>query len=59
MLCSISARSARAAKQAVREQNVAAATAPLRPGPVIARNEAIHCGIGTTAWIATALRASQ
>jgi hypothetical protein len=48
----------------VREQNVAAATAPLRPGParpgpVIARNEAIHCGIGTTAWIATALRASQ
>jgi hypothetical protein len=30
-----------------------------RPRPVIARNEAIHCGLGKGTWIATALRASQ
>ena len=31
----------------------------LRPDPVIARNEAIHCGLNKGAWIATALRALQ
>ena len=30
----------------------------MRPWPVVARNEAIHCGARTGTWIATALRAS-
>jgi hypothetical protein len=34
--------------------------APALPSrPVIARNEAIHCGLGKGPWIATSLRDSQ